>query len=617
MTDMVTPIVGCLTDQNANVRYAAAESLYNVVRVARQHIFLVFEELFSALTVLITDPDNHVRVGAGMLDTTMKEVLKECSCSLELCLLIAVIRPKLTTTNCTVQVLLVSWLSLLQSIPSLELVPVLTEILDPLMNILSSKHSEVIKEADALLVSLLESCHHDAEAVDSLSLTPVLLQHAQSDNLSAQYMSLSWLNELLALGGRSLLPYAAPILAASLPCIEEASSSNKTKDVAKKVSGKVMTLLVAEDDDQTTGGANKAVTEAPVDLQSIVVELLKHLRGDHDECKFLILRWLGYLMQLFPSMMQGELERICRALLPVLRDRSDVVVSRVLVLMSTLAVAPKGDLPLESGDSPPHLDHVLELLMEAFGSDRQLLDERGQLILRQLCVLLSPTQVFVRISKLLQKGIKTQNADFHNMMAHTMATILITSKELFPMRLQLRKLETKEWCDVFESLFKCWCHNPFSVILLCLLSQNYEQSAQLVALLGDGEVTVDFLVEVDKLVQLLESPIFTYLRLDLLKGDDSSDALLETLYGLLMILPQSSSYTKLATRLSNLPSPQLKKPTLRRPPNQIDFDELIKYFKSLHEKKREDKLVALVAELRSLANNGDLLQEQQGHSLAS
>ncbi|KAA0199159.1 hypothetical protein HAZT_HAZT004686 [Hyalella azteca] len=203
----------------------------------------------------------------------------------------------------------------------------------------------------------------------------------------------------------------------------------------------------------------------------------------------------------------------------------------------------------------------------------------------QLCVLLSPTQVFVRISKLLQKGIKTQNADFHNMMAHTMATILITSKELFPMRLQLRKLETK--------------------------------SAQLVALLGDGEVTVDFLVEVDKLVQLLESPIFTYLRLDLLKGDDSSDALLETLYGLLMILPQSSSYTKLATRLSNLPSPQLKKPTLRRPPNQIDFDELIKYFKSLHEKKREDKLVALVAELRSLANNGDLLQEQQGHSLAS
>lgn len=69
---IVKPIVSCLADQNANVRYAAAESLYNVVRMARQHIFLVFDDLFSALIVLSTDQDSHVRVGAGMLDSIMK-----------------------------------------------------------------------------------------------------------------------------------------------------------------------------------------------------------------------------------------------------------------------------------------------------------------------------------------------------------------------------------------------------------------------------------------------------------------------------------------------------------------------------------------------------------------
>ena len=62
---------------------------------------------------------------------------------------------------------------------------------------------------------------------------------------------------------------------------------------------------------------------------------------------------------------------------------------------------------------------------------------------------------------------------------------------------------------MFVSLFKCWSHNPISVLLLCFLSQSYQQSALLIRELGEVDVTVDFLVEVDKLVQLLECPIFT------------------------------------------------------------------------------------------------------------
>jgi vacuole morphology and inheritance protein 14 len=45
------------------------------------------------------------------------------------------------------------------------------------------------------------------------------------------------------------------------------------------------------------------------------------------------------------------------------------------------------------------------------------------------------------------------------------------------------------------------------------------------------------LTEVDKLIQLLESPIFTYLRLQLLEPQRYAH-LVKALYGLLMILPQ-------------------------------------------------------------------------------
>ncbi len=48
---------------------------------------------------------------------------------------------------------------------------------------------------------------------------------------------------------------------------------------------------------------------------------------------------------------------------------------------------------------------------------------------------------------------------------------------------------------------------------------------------------MSFLTEVDKLIQLLESPIFTYLRLQLLEPQRYAH-LVKALYGLLMILPQ-------------------------------------------------------------------------------
>ena len=59
------------------------------------------------------------------------------------------------------------------------------------------------------------------------------------------------------------------------------------------------------------------------------------------------------------------------------------------------------------------------------------------------------------------------------------------------------------------------------------------------------------MVQIDNLVQLLESPIFSSLRLELLEPYQCPD-LLKTLYGILMILPQSTAYEKLNNRLQSV-----------------------------------------------------------------
>ena len=60
-------------------------------------------------------------------------------------------------------------------------------------------------------------------------------------------------------------------------------------------------------------------------------------------------------------------------------------------------------------------------------------------------------------------------------------------------------------------------------------------------------------MQIDKLVQLLESPVFVHLRLQLLNVESPHHApLLKSCYGLLMLLPQSEDFRSLNDRLTTV-----------------------------------------------------------------
>ena len=62
---------------------------------------------------------------------------------------------------------------------------------------------------------------------------------------------------------------------------------------------------------------------------------------------------------------------------------------------------------------------------------------------------------------------------------------------------------------MFGVLYRSWAHSPASLLSLCLLCQAYEHACEILTCFAELEMTVNFLLEIDKLVQLLESPIFT------------------------------------------------------------------------------------------------------------
>ncbi|VDP89950.1 unnamed protein product [Echinostoma caproni] len=118
---------------------------------------------------------------------------------------------------------------------------------------------------------------------------------------------------------------------------------------------------------------------------------------------------------------------------------------------------------------------------------------------------------------------------------------------------------------------------------------------------GSGEltITVDMLVEMDQLIQMIESPIFASLRMHLLDKRFSAD-LRETLYCLLMCLPQTSAFETLDRRLRCVPpldclsdwqvSTGGTQPDLQLIQKHVQFDMLFDRFMSIQTRRSAKRL---------------------------
>ena len=140
-----------------------------------------------------------------------------------------------------------------------------------------------------------------------------------------------------------------------------------------------------------------------------------------------------------------------------------------------------------------------------------------------------------------------------------------------------RGFDDKSKDERFQHLFCAWASCAASTLALSLLCQRYHLSSQIVQATANLPVTVDLLIELDKLVQYLESPLYSGVRLHLLDSQHRLP-LERALYGVLMLLPQSTAFSALHKRLSTLPPPPN---TTAKEPTKQELDEcsrLVKYF---------------------------------------
>lgn len=606
---LIRPILANFSDSDLRVRYYACESLYNVVKVARGAVLPHFTEIFAALSKLAADPDQNVKNASELLDRLVKDIVTE-SATFNLVGFMPLLRERVYATNTFARQFIISWVSVLDAVPDIDLIIFLPEILDGLFHILEDPTLEIKKTCETVLGEFLLHIKEDPSRVDFPAMINILINHSQAADEMLQFTAITWIKEFVQLSGREMLPYASGILIAILPCLAYDTDSRKNiKDTAKAVNYSLMKLISLEDDTVENAGDEKIEDnkeESKLDLPSIIEVLTTHLLHTSVQTKVAVLRWIYHLHTNIPNRMLSHVDALFPVLLRVLSDSSDEVVQHDLeVLAEIISSRPQKSLDnkltesetFENNSVNPYFSKFIVSLLKQFSCDRHLLEDRGSFIIRQLCVLLNSEDIYRTLAEIL---MTETNLKFASIMVETLNTILLTSSELFELRSKLKDFKTEESRQLFLCLYSSWCHNPVATIALCLLTQNYAHVCDLIRIFGSLEITVDLLTEIDKLIQLLESPIFTYLRLELLEVPHNGH-LVRALYGLLMLVPQAEAFHTLRHRLDCIPKLQLfdessndslVKDRRKHSNNGIDFSQLVDHFISVQNKHRQHKIAS-------------------------
>lgn len=211
-------------------------------------------------------------------------------------------------------------------------------------------------------------------------------------------------------------------------------------------------------------------SQADLDYAAAVNSLTLLFLNDHEATRVAALTWLIMLHRKAPKKVLAFNDGTFPALLKTLSDPSDTVVTKDLQLLSQISRNSEDD----------YFTNFMVNLLQLFSTDRKLLETRGNLIIRQLCISLSPERIYRTLADCIERE---EDVEFASIMVQNLNNNLITAPQLGEVRRRLRNLETKDGQTLFVALFRSWCYNAVATFSLCLLAQAYEQAYYLLQIL--------------------------------------------------------------------------------------------------------------------------------------
>lgn len=522
LPEIIPKIVTCMNDLDSKVRFAALEAMYNVAKSSKTFCLTYFSEIFDSMFKLSSDGDVSIKNANNFLNRLIKDiVMSDEDFIIEK--VIPLIRERVLTNDHWARQFILEWIVVLDSLPELFLVDYLPQFLSGIFYMLNDSHQEIVFQAQTTLQELLNELEERNTMIDHTPICKILLENAVSIDHLKREIALDWLHKIITISGEKLVEFDSRIITAIIPNLSHSSESIRNKaTLCDKKFGKLLTS-----------------TKQEIQYQEIYNVVCSELeKNTYFPLRISCLNWLKLILKKKFDSLSDHLDDLLKLLLKTLSDVSEEVVFLDLEVLSIISSTEK------------NFTSFMNNLVNLFKTDQEIFLKSG-FIVKKLCVMLDPEKIYREFAKIL---LLETRFEFCSSFVQTLNVILLTTQELSELRTLIKSSSSsKQGNDLFLCLYKSWVHNPVSTISLCLLAKAFKHSSDLIMNFGEIELTTSLLIQIDHLVQLIESPVFAELRLQLLEPKKHPD-LLKTLYGLLMILPQSSSYKKLSKRLESVAS---------------------------------------------------------------
>ena len=527
--------------------------MYNIAKVAKGEILVFFNDVFDALCKLAADSELSVKNGAELLDRLVKDIVHESAstyvsvlevpeqvassptsgkdpaedASIELptafslAKFIPLLQERIHVINPFTRTFLVSWVTLLDTVPDLELVYYLPAFLGGLFKFLSDPNRDVHVATQGALERFLNEIKKIARIkkgiadsrkgqndkdeersnssdsasfrtersdfnersedgrgdpadgdwvpgqdvqVDHSKILEILVEFLGSpSDEEIQLTALRWIDNFFEICPEDILAFVPRLLSQVLPAM--ASGSDLVRQAANRVNNSLMDHIAALPDEQGLAQARPSMSsriptntlkdptsalkepesnsrrsstpgptpgpqlgptippnadsntevskqkepttpvppsstspEPPkpikdLDYAAAVNALTLHFLNEHEATRVAALAWLIMLHRRAPRKVLATNDGTFPALLKTLSDPAEAVVTRDLQLLSQIS---KNS---EDGSFTSFMTNLLQL----FSTDRRLLETRGNLIIRQLCVSLSAERIYRTLADCLEK----------------------------------------------------------------------------------------------------------------------------------------------------------------------------------------------------------------------
>jgi vacuole morphology and inheritance protein 14 len=271
-------------------------------------------------------------------------------------------------------------------------------------------------------------------------LLPAMASGVETIRQAAARVNTSLMDYVVSLSDEGIPSDSASAGPSRIPTSIMKEAANERRDSSTNTRGSVSGSREAErreSEVQTPPPPYKTPTpssppqpQVDLDYAAAVNSLTLLFLNDHEATRVAALTWLLMLHRKAPRKVLAFNDGTFPALLKTLSDPAEAVVTRDLQLLSQIS--------RNSGDD--YFTSFMENLLQLFSTDRKLLETRGNLIIRQLCVSLSPERIYRTLADCIEKE---EDVEFASIMVQNLNNNLITAPELADLRKRLRNLETK------------------------------------------------------------------------------------------------------------------------------------------------------------------------------